>query len=671
MALAPGTGISDRYTVTGLLGSGGMGEVYRAVDDRLGRDVALKVLPAEVAQSPEALARLEREARAAARLSHPGIVTLFDIVASGSGAFLTMELVSGRPLRDSLRAGPLAVERALEIASEVAAALTHAHAAGIVHRDLKPENVMIADDGRARVLDFGLAVNVVPPGSEGIDDLTTALRLTHPGAVVGTVAYMAPEQAAGRAVDGRADQFALGVMLHEMLAGRRPFVGGSVIEVLTAILRDAPAALPSAIETACPGIQAVVSRCLTREPRDRYGSTTDLVDALERLAAGITRPTSGPGASGLLGRRRPGWRVPAVAVVVGLVALGAWLTRPGRVPRGSSVQSSIPEALAAYRQAHYYGLKQDWKEQDRSIPLFERAVAVDQSFSAAWSELAGQYARKVFEGDPQRAWEAKAVAAIGRALDLNPDAPDALVARGNLAYTKVNDFPLERSAADFRHALAVDPGNSRAHSAIGAFYAHAGLLDRALEHLETSLGLEPTGGFAMVRVARVLWYQGRYEDALARFQARPQTAKHFEVPIVLLHLGRDAEARRLVEAATQELRAGGREPADSSDLPSTLAVVLARVPEEGAALEQVEIALRKDNGGSHFHHAAYNLAVAYALLGKRPEAVAMLERVAREGMPCYPLFAGDPFLTGLRGYPAFDELLARMKTQNEQFQKTL
>ncbi len=671
MSLAPGTRISDRYTVTGLLGSGGMGEVYRAVDDRLGREVALKVLPPEVAESPEALARLEREARAAARLSHPGIVTLFDIVASGPGAFLTMELVSGRPLRDSLRAGPLSVERALEIASEVAAALAHAHAAGIVHRDLKPENVMIAADGRARVLDFGLAVNVVPPGSEGIDDLTTALRLTHPGAVVGTVAYMAPEQAAGRAVDGRADQFALGVMLHEMLAGRRPFAGGSVIEVLTAILRDPPALLPSEIEMACPGIQAVVSRCLAREPRHRYGSVAELVGALEGLIARIHSATPSPGANATVGHRRLGWRAPAVAVLVALVALGAWLMRTDRVSRGSSVQSTVPEALEAYRQAHYYGLKEDWKEQDRSIPFFERAVALDSTFGAAWSELAGQYSRKVFEADPQRAWETKAVAAIGRALDLNPDAPDALVARGNLAYTKVNDFPLDQSAADFRHALAVDPDNSRAHSAIGSLYTHAGLLDRALEHLEASLRLEPTRGFAMFRIARVLWYQGRYEDALTRFQARPQTARHFEVPIVLLHLGRDEEARRLVETATPELRADGRDSADASDMPSTQAVVLARARNESAALEQVEITLRKDHGGSHFHHAAYNLAVAYALLDKRQEAVAMLERVAREGMPCYPLFAGDPLLAGLRGYPAFDELLARMKTQNEHFRKTL
>jgi hypothetical protein len=145
-------------------------------------------------------------------------------------------------------------------------------------------------------------------------------------------------------------------------------------------------------------------------------------------------------------------------------------------------------------------------------------------------------------------------------------------------------------------------------------------------------------------------------------------ARSFEVPIVLLHLGRDAEARRLVEAALQDPSSAGR---DSGDLASTFAAVLARMREEPAALAQIDAALQKDNGGSHFHHAAYNLAVAYALLGKKQEAVAMLERVAREGMPCYPLFAGDSFLDGLRGYPEFDELLARMKTQNEHFQKTL
>jgi tetratricopeptide (TPR) repeat protein len=589
-------------------------------------------------------------------------------VAGGSGAFLTMELVSGRPLRDSLRAGPLLVDRALEIASEVAAALAHAHAAGIVHRDLKPENVMIAADGRARVLDFGLAVNVVPPGSKSIDDLTTALRLTRPGAVVGTVAYMAPEQAAGRAVDARADQFALGVMLHEMLAGRRPFAGESVMEVLTAILRDPPAALPPGVEAQRPGLQAVVSRCLCRAAEDRYGSTTDLVAVLDHLAARTSASPPRPDAKGSSIGRRSRWLVPAGAALMVLGGIGAWRLGSIKVPLRSPAQSSVPGALEAYRKAHYYGVKEDWKEKDRSIPFFEQAVALDPNLGAAWSELAGQYARKVFEADPERAWETKAVAAIGRALDLNPDASEALVARGNLTYTKVNGFPMEQVAVDFRHALAVDPDSTRGHDAIGSLYLHVGLLDRAMDHFENSLRLEPTGMFAPLRVARTLWFQGKYEDSLARFQSSPQLAGFFEVPVVLLHLGREAEARRLVETALRGLRSDGANP---SDLPSTNAVVLARARDEAAALAEIDTALRRDNGGSHFHHAAYNVAVAYALLDKKQEAVTMLERVAREGMPCYPLFAGDPFLAGLRGYPAFDEFLARAKTQNEHFKKTL
>ena len=650
------------------LGSGGMGEVYRAEDERLGRAVALKVLPLGIAKNPEALARLEGEARAAARLSHPGIVTLFDIVADDSGAFLTMELVSGRPLRDALRAGPLPLGRALQVATEVAAALAHAHAAGIVHRDLKPENVMIASDGRARILDFGLAVTVVAPGDASADDVTTALRLTRPGAVVGTVAYMAPEQAAGGAIDARADQFALGVMLHEMLTGRRPFSGGSVMEVLTAILRDPPAALPPAIEARCPGLQAVVSRCLARTAGNRYASTTDLVAVLDHLAASTSGLALGSEARGPSLRRRSRWRGLAAASLIVLAVLVAWQVRRGKAPGRAPAHSSVSAALEAYRQAHYYALKQAWIEKDRSIPLFEQAVALDPAFGAAWSELAGQYSRKVFERDPDRAWEAKAVAAIGRALDLNPDAPEALVARGSLAYTKVNDFPLDRVVADYRRALAADPDTTAAHDAIGALYMHVGLLDRAMQHVETSLRLEPTGVIAPSRVARILWYRGRYEDALARFQSSPPIARSFEVPIVLLHLGREAEARRLVESTFQEGRADSW---NLSDLPSTYAVVLAQARDERGALAQIDTALQKDNGGSHFHHAAYNLAVAYALLGKKQESVAMLERVAREGMPCYPLFAGDPFLAGLRGYPAFDDFLRRMKSQNEAFQQTL
>jgi serine/threonine protein kinase/lipoprotein NlpI len=667
MSIAPGTRIGDRYVVGDRLGAGGMGEVYRANDERLGREVALKVLPPQIAGEPAALARLEREARAAARLSHPGIVTLFDVFAEGAGAFLTMELVAGQPLRASM-GGPLPAARAVEIARQLADALAHAHAAGVVHRDLKPENVMVSADGRVRILDFGLAVTSEASVSAGPDELATALRLTRPGMVVGTVAYMSPEQATGGVVDGRTDQFALGVVLHEMLAGRRPFGGSSVVEVLTAILRGEPAALPPAVDLECPGVQAVVGRCLAREPRDRYPDTTELATALQGLAPNVSpqrRPSDAP--------RRGRWTGLAL-VAVALLALavsGVRLLRQSGSPRRPDAQSSVPGALEAYRQAHHHALKEDWREQDRSIPLFERAVDLDPSFGAAWSEIAEQYVRKVFEGDPERTWEGKAVLAIGRALDLNPDAPEALVARGNLAYTKASGFPLERVAADYRHALAVDPENARVHEVIAYLYIHAGLLDRALQHLEIALRLKPTSGSALARVARIYWYQGRYEEALAGLQSRPQTARHFEVPIILLHLGRDAEARRLVESTLHESLAQGRELPNPSDLRSSYAVVLARAGDAKGAEEQIQTALRQDDGGSHFHHAAYNLAVAYALLGRKDEAVAMLERVAREGMPCYPLFAKDSFLDGLRDHAAFRELLARLKTQHAHFEKTL
>lgn len=244
MTLAAGTHLG-RYEIASLIGAGGMGEVYLAQDTQLKRKVALKVLPADLISNRERRRRFEQEARAASALNQPNIITIHEIGAEGDTHFIATEFIEGETLRRKLQTTRLEIEETLNIAIQIAAALDAAHRSGIVHRDIKPENVMLREDGLVKVLDFGLAKltekkDDTPAGTEVP---TRALVKTNPGVVMGTVAYMSPEQARGLEVDARTDIFSLGVCLYEMLAGRLPFVGQTMSDVLAAILKTAPAPL--------------------------------------------------------------------------------------------------------------------------------------------------------------------------------------------------------------------------------------------------------------------------------------------------------------------------------------------------------------------------------------------------------------------------------------------
>jgi eukaryotic-like serine/threonine-protein kinase len=272
------------YELVAIIGAGGMGQVYRARDPRLGRDVAVKVLPAEVAADPDRVRRFETEARAAGALNHPNILAIHDIGTHEGRPYVVAELLDGESLRERLGAGPLPVRKALEYGAQIARGLAAAHARGIVHRDLKPENVFITREGRIKILDFGLAKLVQP-----LDSLMTSAQTgqvaTSPGAVLGTVGYMAPEQVRAQPADHRADIFGLGVVLYEMLAGRRAFGGDSAPEVMTAILREEPPAVSE--RTPVPlALERLIQHCLEKNPDERFQSAQDLAFDLEALTTG-------------------------------------------------------------------------------------------------------------------------------------------------------------------------------------------------------------------------------------------------------------------------------------------------------------------------------------------------------------------------------------------------
>jgi serine/threonine protein kinase len=302
----------NHYAIIEQLGQGGMGEVYVAEDTRLHRRVAIKVLTGLASSDLERRSRFEREARAVAALNHPSIVTIHSVEEADGLPFLTMELVEGRTLASIIPAHGLPLDALLRIGIGISDAMSAAHQRGITHRDLKPANVMVTDDGRVKVLDFGLAKLRESEGAAG--DLTRlpSSELTGEGRIIGTIAYMSPEQAEGKPVDQRSDIFSLGVLLHEMATGQRPFKGETNVSVMSSILKDTPSSITDINPQLPVGLAKVIRRALAKDPSRRYQTATDLRNELEELQQeihtaetvslppGRAKPASRP-----RGRRRP------------------------------------------------------------------------------------------------------------------------------------------------------------------------------------------------------------------------------------------------------------------------------------------------------------------------------------------------------------------------------
>jgi len=278
-----------RYQIGTRLGAGAMGEVYRAHDPRLRRDVAIKFLPPHRANDPEAVARMVHESQLVASLDHPAIVTIHDVGEQDGRFYFVTELLEGETLRERLTRGPLTAREATDFAATIAAALAAAHARGIVHRDLKPENIFCVGGNGLKVLDFGVAKFVAPLDAVTAEPPTF---VTAGQQIIGTPAYMAPEQLEGRAIDHRADHFAFGVVVYEMLAGRRPFTGATSAEVTAAILRDEPTPLGAARPDIPTALARIVSRCLSKEPDQRYESSTDLARMVADVRADLSSATA-------------------------------------------------------------------------------------------------------------------------------------------------------------------------------------------------------------------------------------------------------------------------------------------------------------------------------------------------------------------------------------------
>ena len=291
MPLSPGTKLG-RYEIRSKIGEGGMGEVYRARDEKLNRDVAIKVLPATLSENSDRLHRFEQEAQAAGTLNHPNILAVYDVGMHEKSPYVVSELLEGQGFRELLSHGPLSTRKAIDYATQIARGLAAAHEKGIIHRDVKPDNLFLTKDERVKILDFGLA-KLSQPATEDTAQTDVATRRVHtdPGTVMGTAGYMSPEQVRAKHIDYRSDIFSFGAVLYEMLSGRRAFQGDSAIETLNAILKEEPVDLAASNPNIAPALGRVVSHCLEKSPERRFQSASDVAFALEALSGVASHPS--------------------------------------------------------------------------------------------------------------------------------------------------------------------------------------------------------------------------------------------------------------------------------------------------------------------------------------------------------------------------------------------
>jgi serine/threonine-protein kinase len=483
------------YRIVEKIGEGGMGVVYRTHDESLDRDVALKVLPASSFSDPAARARLLREARTASQLNHPNICTIHEVGEAEGQAYIAMEFVEGQPLNARLAAGPLPVEQVLRYALQLAEALAHAHEHGVVHRDLKSANVIITAEGRAKVLDFGLAKRM---REEELDEATRSqASLTAPGTLVGTLGYMAPEQLCGQPADARSDIWALGVVLYEMAAGKLPFLGRTGFELSSAILREPPATLPAEVPA---GLRAVIQRCLAKEPAQRYQRASEVRAALDAAQSGAAiAPPARQRAVAPRKRRVSRKRVQSLAVLP--------LTNFSRDPEQEYFADGMTEALisdlAKLRALRIVSRTSAmrYKGTDKSLPEIAEELNVDA----------------VVEGSVVRVGQRVRITAqlIHAATDTHlwaesyeRDLQDVLLLQSEVARAIAREIQVAVTPEETRHLARVRRVNPQAYEAClkGRFHWYKFSrehLNTALEYFQLALEKDPNYALAYVGIADV------------------------------------------------------------------------------------------------------------------------------------------------------------------------
>jgi Tfp pilus assembly protein PilF len=660
-SLAAGTIVAGKYRILDEAGRGGMGEVYRAEDTQLHRTVALKFLAPRLRGDAAGEARFLREARMASALEHPHISVIHEIGEDEGRPYIAMEYVRGNSVADILRAGPMEPDEIVRLALQIADALRYAHEQGIIHRDLKAANVMIAPDGRAKILDFGLAKRL--DGGEPAEDETPNEGLTEAGVFLGTMFSAAPEVLQGKPADARSDIWSLGVMFYEMAAAKPPFDGRTAFELTSAILRDAPTALP---ESAPESLRRVILKCLEKDPNRRYQGAGETLADLQAIASREARDAAASPVGSRKGRwiilggvltlamALAGWKLFLAPRAGDRAAVGGGSATPITKPRRPS---RLPEANEYYEKAMLYLGRQF--DLPRARKMLERALEIDPAFAEAL------------------AWH-------GFAYLLEIDG----------GYSNDSDF-LYKAEAELRRALQTDPNTLRAHTGLAALYFYQNHKEPALEEIDKALKLDPGDLDARNWQANVLVSNGDLPAAkallrkalerdalfsparmnlgdLLRYEGDPQNAirefgkileqdpgySSIQAKIARVHI--DQGDLKSARARLESIRADDQ---GIYEVRITKAILSAKEGRKDEALGAMG-----DDGLKYAEiapTATLWAAEFFAVVGEPEKALDWLEKTVRNGDERIAWFRSDPLLASVRDLPRFKKIVDSIAYRRE------
>ncbi len=744
MPVSPGSRFG-RYEIVSPVGAGGMGEVYRALDTRLGRSVAIKVLPAHLSHDPDLRQRFLREARTISALQHPHICTLFDLGSQDGTDYLVMEYLEGESLAERLTRGPLSGSQALQTAIEIAEALREAHRQRIIHRDLKPGNVMLTNTG-AKLMDFGIAQLLE---AEGNDPSTMPRTVT---GLVGTAAYMSPEQALGQPLGQGSDLFSFGIVLFEMLTGSHPWRRAAMVETVRAIIHEDPPELAAAIQNR-EHFERVLGKTLQKNAADRYDSAAELLldlrgmwgqpatpaaiedekaiavppfvfltamEERQSLSLGFADaiittlgqieglrvpPTAAimkyaPGSDpqqigrelrtryvlqGSIQRIGDHWRVSIqlldaqlrktvlsekhdfnlsdvfeVQDEIGKQVAESLQQRFHVVRKSRDRYSSDPSAYVVYLQGLNASYSRTSEDLDEAIRCFSAAIQRDPDFSLAHAMLAYASAARYFGYEGRYKSLQLAEKHCERALQLDPELPEAIMARAYILWTPHRNFRHREAINDLKKAIALQPNLDHAYNRLGTILAHIGQIPPALEAYKAAQRINPqnTGHY---NIAQAYLWGGEYDEAtevleaLHRLNPGNKYCHYFRPQPALL----SGELEKAAELVAEAVSACPDEPL----VVSLQGLVQAHLGQTGFAVQAVAKACASPFSFGHSHHTHYQIACIHAVLGDKQSAMHWLERAVDTGFPCWPFFLRDGSLNNLRGLPEFGDLIATLQSE--------